>query len=799
MRLLEAVLDTPEPPALLLVLVLRDDLGDVDARRAIAASPVLGPSMSRVLEIGPLPQDDAHALVERLARKAERPTAPSRAALWAESIVLRAKGSPLFIAQLVLGSPEGDDSAEEIDRLVERRLDRLDPAAHRLLAVIAVAGGPLSETLALALVPDADPATLERLQQQGFVVGGALDSRGDARVETAHDRVREVMLASLEPMARAALHTALGESLLARHDDGDGLFRAVDQLDAGLLDAEHAQLRDDRRRMLAELNRWAGTRALEAAAWGPASRYFDIARRLVAPWIPQARMGGVHHRLCVDVMLGEARASHYKEDERWLDRTDELLRWSLSDADYSRTLDLQIEGLTGRGRYAETLERGITGLEHLGVRVPRSPSVVRVGLAVLRSWWAACRLDHTALLDMPAVAHERTRAIMRVIASMSVSAFNTNPALGLWLLCRSVVMIVKHGDCDRALITLVSFSSIVVAMFDTVRAIELHDACMAASEKRKHSPNELAFVRVTALLVLFPRVRPLRQNAAALEHLCRRLVGLGGRWTAEHAASFALSTMMDAGHHLSEIVKRSECWRQESRIRERSSFAQLMDFMVRCCEMLMHGPTECGLPDYESADSVWVRDYGAIGAMRVLTHFGDHARVLSIHATVERGILRAGLQRYRVALLAPFVSIATAECLPSVPVLERVRLRRRLRRYRRILRRWAVRVPEDYAPALDLVRAEHECLRGRFERAVTHYERALEAADNSGMVWLAGLAAERLARQAERHGHMSTREAALERARSFYDQWGATALVRRIDAQRTKPSAEPAGSAAAAS
>ncbi|MEM9455351.1 MAG: protein kinase [Myxococcota bacterium] len=802
-QLLGALLDGPQPPSLLLVLVLRDDLGPLEALRAIATSPVLGPPVAWVLELGPLLEDDARMLATLLAEQTEEvqpPPDPGRAALWVDSIVLRAKGSPLFIAQLVLGSQDSDQSVEQLDRLVERRLARLDPAAHRLLALIAVAGGPLSKTLALTLTPQAHATTLQHLHEQGLVVGSSLDGSGNARVETAHDRVREVMLASLEPTARAALHTVLGEGLLARHGQGDRLFRAVDHLDAGLVDADHAQLDDQRRRQLAELNHRAGARALGAAAWVPALRYFGVAVRLIEPWIVRARTGGEHHRLCVDVMFGEAESCCMNEDDRWIARADELLRWSLSDADYGRILSLQVIGLTLRGRHVEATERGIAGLEKFGVRVPRSPHVLRVLWAAFRGWWVSRRLDRAALLGMPEVASERMRAVMQVMVHVSAAAVGTELNLGLWLISRYTVMTIRHGYHDHTLVTIAGFGLIIIRTFNMARAIRLYDACMAVAEHRTVGARELVSIQSLAQLSLFSRTRPLRQSVAKLEQLHRRAVELGDRRWAEFVAWLVLCAMMDAGcHPLPEIVKLGERWGQESKIRERSGHAQATDATIRCCEVLIHGPAERSLADYKDMVGGVVGGYGVIREMMAMVLFGDYPRVLRVCVDAERMALQTLSGSHLTALFALFGSIATAECLPSAPARQRRRMRWRLRRYRRILRSWTADVPDSYAPMLDVVQAEHAGLIGRFDHAATHYERALEAAAQSGMVWLAGLAAERLARQAERQDHTITRQAALERARGFYEAWGATALVRRIDARLTSTCADLATTAAAAS
>ncbi|MEM9455350.1 MAG: protein kinase [Myxococcota bacterium] len=798
-RLLESLLDASRPAALLLVLVLRDDLGELEALRAIAASPVLGPSVARVLELGPLPEDDARALVTLLAGEARLPREPDRAALWADSIALRAKGSPFFITQLVFGAQDDPQSVEELDRLVERRLAQLDPAAHRLLAVIAVAGGPLSEALALALTSPADTATLQRLREQGLIVGSSLDGSDDARIETAHDRVREVMLASLEPAVRAGLHTALGEELLARRSKGDGLFRAVDQLDAGLGDDGHVRLDDERRLKLAELNRQAGIRARDSAAWGPAARYFDVAARLIEPWITGARAGGDHHQFCVDVMFGEAESRCMNEDEGWLDRTDELLRWSLSDTDYGRVLNLQARALNLQGRYLEASRRGIAALERLGVRVPRAPSLVRVFFTALWGWWAIRRIDRDALLAMPVVPPERarTRAAMDIAFEIMPAVFNVDANLSMWLMSHHAVMTVRHGYHDRTLPALAVFGMFIIAMFDIARAIRFYDACVAAGEQRVVGAIPMVSAQSVAHMVLFPHVRPLRQVAATLERLRRRSVELGDRRLAEFVSWHALAAMMDAGHHpLPEIMEISESWKRESENRDIFGYAQVMDYSVRCCEVLIHGPAERVFMDYD--DKVPdVRNYKAARAMMVMTYLGDYGGVLSVCEAIERKVMR-GSPHYFVTLVALSGSIANAECLSAAPARQRRRIHRRLHRYQRLLRRWATNVPENYAPMLDIAEAEHAGLSGHFDQATTLYERALEAADECGMVWLAGLAAERLARQAERRGHAILHEAALGRARGFYETWGAAALVRRIDAQLTSAHAERATTAAAA-
>src|SRR5262249_36456091 len=157
--------------------------------------------------------------------------------------------------------------------------------------------------------PGATPAHVASVLADGLLVEGRL-SGASTRLETAHDRIREVALVGLAPSVLAQLHTELGEALLRRCDrdhPGEQFFRIVDQLGAGIMAVP--DLHEDRRLELARLNREAGELALQTASHALAHGYFTRARELVAPWMAAARGGAGEHELCVAIMFGCLRAT----------------------------------------------------------------------------------------------------------------------------------------------------------------------------------------------------------------------------------------------------------------------------------------------------------------------------------------------------------------------------------------------------------------------------------------------------------------------------------------------------------
>lgn len=210
-RLLVEVLgphrDAPEPPALLLVGAYRSDeaassalLHELRCARGGGAERL---GDQRELPLGPLTPEDAQAL----ARESASPRAE------AEAIAAAGEGNPFMIEEFARSSwTLGEPSLEA---LMSARITRLPAAARRLLAVIAVAGRPVPQGVAVEVsaVGAEAHAALHALRAGRFVRVHGL--RAAASLEVAHDRLGEAAVAGLEARELARLHLGLARALEA--------------------------------------------------------------------------------------------------------------------------------------------------------------------------------------------------------------------------------------------------------------------------------------------------------------------------------------------------------------------------------------------------------------------------------------------------------------------------------------------------------------------------------------------------------------------------------------------------------
>ncbi len=137
-----------------------------------------------------------------------------------EAVLRESEGHPMFLAELVRALVEPGSAhphGASLDDVIRRRVARLPLTARTLLQLLAVASTPLRRSLlrsALSLSGEELMQSLADLSLAHFVRG-----YGEGAVECYHDRIRESVLASLDPQTRAATHVRLARALEAQAPD----------------------------------------------------------------------------------------------------------------------------------------------------------------------------------------------------------------------------------------------------------------------------------------------------------------------------------------------------------------------------------------------------------------------------------------------------------------------------------------------------------------------------------------------------------------------------------------------------
>jgi len=286
-RLLADILAPPDPPAILLIGVYRND--------EAAQSPMLRELKRlysqaalnhdvRNLAVGQLSKAEARALALALLGDESGPTRGLAAMITRES-----DGSPLFVEELVRQVAISAASAGEeqpldvsLEGVVRSRLGQLSPVARALVELLSVASRPLRQSLLMRAAGDPAEANIAMTQLRAMHMIRARGLHESATIECYHDRIRETVASAIPITVRREHHHALAEA-----------FEVSGDADPEII-AQHYYAADERGRA-AHYVAAAAERAAEALAFNRAAHLYRLARTWAPPRGPRAAELLVRH------------------------------------------------------------------------------------------------------------------------------------------------------------------------------------------------------------------------------------------------------------------------------------------------------------------------------------------------------------------------------------------------------------------------------------------------------------------------------------------------------------------------
>jgi len=728
--LLADVLQTPDPPSILLVGTIREGSGETTraARGALELAQKL-PGDVRHVKLGPLSHDDSLALATSLIER----TAPGMKAS-VETIATEAAGHPQFIDEIVrhlfhAGANEG--ASLRLDEALWSRVEALDERARKVVEILAVAGGPVSQDamiLALEVAPS-DLARLVSFLRVAHLVQTS-GSRGSDTIEPYHSRVRAAVLAHLDSPKVRAHHRRLAialessgsadEEAMAAHWEGAGVRE----------NAANHMLR-------------AAVHASEALAFDRAAKLYERALLL--------RSGGA---LRVD------READRAIERKWADalamagrgaQAAKAYRAAAMGATAAEALDLKrraAEQLLHCGHFEEGLTQVQQVLESVGLSYPKSPVYAVIAIVLFRAYLFFRGYSFRERDASDVSPRDLTR--IEVCWSVSFSLAMLDPIRAQYFQNLQLALALRAGEIDRVARAL--GSEIAFIGFRGTRSQRQSDAVAARATTlavKSGNPHIVAWIKgmIGAAHYLGGRFEQSLE-CVRLSVQTFRMESAGAAWEISTVRLFGLQSLAHLGR------MRELCAEQPLALREADDRGDLhasVSLRIGYPNLvwLVAGHPDMARLQCKEAMRQWstkgfhLEHYYALLALTSIDLYEGHAsaaleRMNAGWVEIERSLLtRVQSVKLMMMLLRARATLAAAAEIEDAHAAKREELLRAVERdVHRIERE---RAPWT-APPLALLRAGVAASRGEGSRTRAFLEEAVREAEAHKMELLATVA-----------------------------------------------------------
>ena len=556
--LLTEMLHPPDAPPILLVAAYRTEeaTSSVPLRMLLSsATRAAADGDVREVIVGELNRDEARSLAAALMSERDRSG-------WSEdAVVAESGGNPYFIDELarysksaeVTGEWPRDESATAptgnaeitLDDVISARVRRLPDAARQMLEVLAVFGRPLDVSVA-SLAAGLSSRVLESLavlRAERLSRTRVVEDREE--IETYHDRIRETVVAHLEPHVLKAHHRALALAL-----------ENVPAADPETLQI-HFQHAGEHERA-ARYAIVAADHAADALAFDRSARLYRVALDL-SPGEPAGRQR-------IRVKLGDALANA----GRGRDAAHAYLA-AVEGATAADRLELQrraAEQLLRSGHIDEGFDAIRAVLATMGMRLAGSPRRAMISM-LLRRLQIRLRGLKFNERDVSQISPEE---LVRIDAcwSIAIGLGTVDNIRGADFQARHLLLALRTGEpyrITRALAIEVAYSSIPGGTRARRRSQELGEMAERLAE-RVGLPAAIGLVSVsrgTAAALLWQWKVALAQCERAAAILSERCTGVG--WELAVAHFYSLVSLQYLGE-FGELLRRLPPLIKEARERD---------------------------------------------------------------------------------------------------------------------------------------------------------------------------------------------------------------------------------------
>lgn len=668
---------------------------------------------------------------------------------------------------------------DNVATMIKDRLRRFPKTTRALLVDLACLGSS-ADVSHLAFASDRTPEECHNALLEALSVG--VVSKHENTYSFSHDRLQEAayMLQSVEELDRT--HLRIGRKLWELHDKVDleeNAFKIADQYNR----SSKLIVSPSEKERVAYLNLVAARRAKDSTAYQSALAYASAGRGL----LEQENWGDKYELMFALSMIEaecELLSGHLSNAKLLLKTVNQNCKTS---GDKAIACCLESDLYVIQSDNKRGIEVALNCLTLFGINLSADPSREDFDAAYAEIWDLLDGRPVSSLVDLPPASDAEVIGAQRVLQALFTPAGHCNPNLLNVVLCKMVVLTLKHGATATSPIGLGWLGVMVghvLGRYDD--GLEFGRVAYAMVERHGYHAEKAKILMCLEMVQTW--TRPLGEAIETVRRAFEHSRLSGDALTACFCAVHIVTDLLFRGDNLNALETEIDgllAYSEKAKFRDCIDYIRVQRQFVRT----MRGGTP-SFPEFDSEtfDSTRFEAELAPGRIPMMTFYywiaKGAARYVAedfegaLESLDQAGLYTSASNGHLLRLDYEFYSALTLAALDRQDHGYR---RDRIAEHLFHLERWAERCPSTFADKACLIGAELARLDGRHLDAMDLYDKAIVLATKNGAIQYEAISAEVAARFYDKRGNTVIAKALRRRARDCYRIWGADAKVRSLD------------------
>jgi histidine kinase len=327
--------------------------------------------------------------------------------------------------------------------LMSGKIKKLDLATQKVLKIASTIGLGFKVDMISELLGRKEEEVKRDLSlavAEGLVIPNAYSGEEISKYKFLHDRVQQAAYTLLDSNELLETHYRIGRLLLNSpvEKQEEILFDIVNHLNFS-----KSLISDSNEKIaLAALNQKAGFKAKSSNAYEAALEYLNTGISL----LPEDAWNS-HYELAHGLYSASVEAAFLNKDfSQMEEKLFVVEQFSSELIDKIPSLEIKIQALAAESKLIEAIHEATSVLALLGVKLPKNPGKVDIMKGLLETKWALGRKKPLQLIELSEMSDPLKLAAMRILISMTSSAFLAMPNMFPLIVFNLVKLSLNYGN-----------------------------------------------------------------------------------------------------------------------------------------------------------------------------------------------------------------------------------------------------------------------------------------------------------------------------------------------------------------